>query len=192
MSLCYFPGWIALVPSAACGIYYSVTPVFYNVYTSGVSSVTTSEYICCQCHQVTYVTDYVNAPASICFQCHQVSTVNAYASIYTSLSISASLSLLFGLPTFGVLMPKLPISLPGVYISTPGVSISTPAAAAAIVVFLEYSMGILLRSSKLRSLTNCASMVVSSSTHLTTYMGVGTMMNFLRVVCFPVFNQRKV
>ena len=59
-------------------IYYSVTTIFSNDSTYGVSSVTASAFV---------------SPA---------------------LSVSASLYLLFVLPTTGVLMPKFPIYIPGV------------------------------------------------------------------------------
>ena len=141
---------------AACGIYSAFTAVFSNVSSSEVSFVSSSASVCRHCGQFYYITDSVTNYASIWYQCRQISYVTDSTSVYPSLSISASPSLLFGFPITGFLIPKLPISNNGVSnsIYTTGVSISTPAAATLSVVSLASSMGILLRSSKVRTLSN--------------------------------------
>ena len=91
----------------------------------------------------------------------------------------------FGFITPEVLIPKFPIYTTGVYIST-------PEAAAPSVVLSASSMGALSRSSNIRSFSNYASMVSSFSTRSTTDTGMGTAPNFLLVMRFSVFKQRKV
>ena len=88
----------------------------------------------------------------------------------------------------------MPISTPRVPNSTPstGVSNFTPVVAVTSVVLSESSTGILSRSSKVRHLSICVSMVASYSTSLTIETGIGTTLNCLREMCLPVFRQRKV
>ena len=105
--------------------------------------------------------------------------------------VSSSSSLMFGFST-----PKVLISIctPGVPNTTftPGVSNPNPEVSAPLVLSLDYSMVILLRSSKLRSLSSCALMVENSSNNLITESGIGTSLNWLRVMRLPVCRQRKL
>ena len=88
----------------------------------------------------------------------------------------------------------MPIFTPGVPNSTsnPEVYNSNTAVLTPLVVSPASPMGILYWYSKLWSSSSCVLMVVNSSAHLTTESGIGTTLNCLRQMRFPVFMQKKV
>ena len=63
LSSCYFSGCISSVSYEDCGVYSAVPPLFSNVPNSIVYSVSYSDSVCFQCHQVPLVTASVTDSA---------------------------------------------------------------------------------------------------------------------------------